>query len=677
MELGSGLQAPAQMIDRPSDKRFGLLRALDSFDESVKISSSERKRSKVVGNDQMRRPHDGTKDLQHPNLDLSVSNLQTVPFWTDTFDYRGLRYTFHMVGTDPKRGSATTVIPTEIIPIRWVFSNGMVIDASTDIVDGQTPVQGIINSPVFQDYDFTSGGTHLGNTQFGDAFQRANFWDSVSTRSPNYHVRLGAPTIMPTQTIVVPDDKVHFPSPTPSGYVIPEIDADFLHNLDLQLHGNLAISPDTLPLIVWGSVGVIGGALGYHGVYPAGNSLQTFISVAYLPNEAYGYIGDVAPVSHEIIEWMDDPFGNNYSAGWNDPFYSVDFPPPARARCQSAPFDYLETADPFERLGAFAYTSVPLDGFTYHFAEGAFIDFFTRSSRSRSVNGQYSFFEIARPYGLDTPPAPDCVGSLHTDNQFFAVPGSVSTSAYGMNNTGEVVGAYFYADGLRHGYKKDRFGYRGLDFPGALHTVLRDINDAGTIVGYYLNDDGFPHGFMFKNGRFTTIDFPGSTDTFPEKINSGGVIVGMYDLTQPITHGFLFDGRRYQAVDSPLGQQTEAASINDGGTIAGNSWSSLTGPQHGFLQTRNVFTQFDFPDQTLTFLTSINSFGDLGGFYLDSGLVTPFVRLLGYPYVVSQLSTEEFIFDINDNRETLGLAYNFATGRRQPYVGHPPFAARN
>jgi hypothetical protein len=90
-----------------------------------------------------------------------------------------------MVGTDPQKSNETTVIPTVIVPLRFIFPDGQVFDAGTENVDGESAIQRIINSPVFQNYDFVSGGTHVGNTQFGDAFQRANFWDSVSTRAKN------------------------------------------------------------------------------------------------------------------------------------------------------------------------------------------------------------------------------------------------------------------------------------------------------------------------------------------------------------------------------------------------------------------------------------------------------------------------------------------------------------
>src|SRR4029079_1243893 len=139
----------------------------------------------------------------------------------------------------------------------------------------------------------------------------------------------------------------------------------------------------------------------------------------------------------------------------------------------------------------------------------------------------------------------------------------------------------------------------------------------------------------------------------------------------------LFDGRRFQTVDAPFGLQSEAAAINDGGTIAGNSWTAVPGPQSGFLKAKNVFTKYDVPDQTLTVLTSINTFGDLGGFYIDSGpFPVGFVRLFGYSYVMPAppVASQEFIFDVNDNREILGRASNFAAGQFQPFIGRPALA---
>src|SRR5262249_19799340 len=95
---------------------------------------------------------DGTRKSAMGDISRAISPYRglTIPYWSDSFSYQGFTYKYSMVGTDPKRGSATTIVPTVVIPMRFVFENGLVFDASADNIDGQTSVQGIINSPVFQ-----------------------------------------------------------------------------------------------------------------------------------------------------------------------------------------------------------------------------------------------------------------------------------------------------------------------------------------------------------------------------------------------------------------------------------------------------------------------------------------------------------------------------------------------
>ena len=290
---------------------------------------------------------DGTRKLQRTLLDFARPSLRTIPFWSDSFDYLGLRYSYKMVGTDPKRGSATTVIPVVLIPIRWVFSSGEVRDSGIDLVDGQTAIQGILRSPIFQDYPFVSGGTAVGTTQFADAFQRANFWNSVSTRAPDYHVRLAAPTVMPTQDVAVPADKVAYRVEPATGVVTPLMDDRFLEDLQVRVIASLGISPATLPIIVWGSVASQDGADAWHGAYQDGDSLHTFIATGYASVAQFdGVFPDVSMLGHEIIEWLDDPFTDSYAAGWMQPFYVGD-PPAPHSRCDSAfARDLLERPTP-------------------------------------------------------------------------------------------------------------------------------------------------------------------------------------------------------------------------------------------------------------------------------------------------------------------------------------------
>jgi hypothetical protein len=279
-----------------------------------------------------------------PIIQASTSQ-DTIPFWSDSFDYHGLTYTYRMVGTDPKIGSKTTTIPTLLIPLRFVFPDGQVFDAGTDIVDGQTPVQGIINSPIFQNHDFVIGGTQVGNTQYADAFQRANFWDSVSGRSRDYHVLLGQPTVLPTQTIVVPDGLGHYETDFFTGLPFPVVDRDFLSNQTDSILIAAGVSPTQLSIMVWGSV-MSDPAVAWHGATSInGGPLQTFIGTSYHTQRFLGGAApDVSALAHEVIEWLDDPFIDNFTPGWNDAFVSDSEQCDSRSRAG----DLLETADPAE-----------------------------------------------------------------------------------------------------------------------------------------------------------------------------------------------------------------------------------------------------------------------------------------------------------------------------------------
>jgi probable HAF family extracellular repeat protein len=91
-------------------------------------------------------------------------------------------------------------------------------------------------------------------------------------------------------------------------------------------------------------------------------------------------------------------------------------------------------------------------------------------------------------------------------------PGAASTQAFGINERGEVVGAYTDTGGNSHGFQLSDGRFRSIDFPGAISTTARGINDDGEVVGAFANitePAGF-HGFVLRNGKFTRVDFPGS-----------------------------------------------------------------------------------------------------------------------------------------------------------------------
>ena len=62
-------------------------------------------------------------------------------------------------------------------------------------------------------------------------------------------------------------------------------------------------------------------------------------------------------------------------------------------------------------------------------------------------------------------------------------PGSVATTAFGVNERGEIVGSYRDSSNQTHGFVKAGDLFRAINYPGAVFTDARGISPAGEIVG--------------------------------------------------------------------------------------------------------------------------------------------------------------------------------------------------
>jgi probable HAF family extracellular repeat protein len=179
-----------------------------------------------------------------------------------------------------------------------------------------------------------------------------------------------------------------------------------------------------------------------------------------------------------------------------------------------------------------------------------------------------------------------------------------NTSANGINNAGEIVGAGFFE------FSVEFSGYAGFLYSSRTITTFQDpvavpgstfangINNEGSIVGYYQNSASVAHGFLYSGGTFTTLDDPLATGgTYLTGINDTGQIVGSY-IGATGQHGFLYDNGTFTTLDNPLGV-TEIAGINDSGQIVGNYLDSA-GYSHGFFGTTDtiIYTPLAFSADT-------------------------------------------------------------------------------
>ncbi|HEY6254084.1 MAG TPA: hypothetical protein VI685_29370 [Candidatus Angelobacter sp.] len=303
---------------------------------------------------------------------IALGQQQNVPMWTS----HTTGYT--MVGTDPSLGAAKTKVPVALIPVKIKFpADGTILNPNATACGGtDTPLNIIINSPLFQQaYDFTADSFDLGTTQYTDAFQRANFWTTLTTVSLDYHVLLKPLTVEPVQTLRMdPPAHIFQTTPCPLGVVLKST-----FDTDVQgLLQTLGIPPTTLAVFLTYdttfSTDSGGSEGGYHGVT---STNQTYVVASFTDlNALPGNGDDVAMMSHELAEWMDDPLANNMVPGWMLPGGS----------CNSL----LEVGD---RQRGVTFT-VPLNGFNYHLQDLAFLSWFTRESPSSAVNQWYSFKNI-------------------------------------------------------------------------------------------------------------------------------------------------------------------------------------------------------------------------------------------------------------------------------------------
>ena len=73
-----------------------------------------------------------------------------------------------------------------------------------------------------------------------------------------------------------------------------------------------------------------------------------------------------------------------------------------------------------------------------------------------------------------------------------------------------------------------------VSFPGSQATFARGINNQGDVVGYYYNADYVQHGFIFSSVKalyYGPIDVPGSTGTALQGITDKNVVTGSTQLT--------------------------------------------------------------------------------------------------------------------------------------------------
>jgi hypothetical protein len=364
------------------------------------------------------------KPAQGIDLDTvkgEIAKSTTLPLWTfDVHSSRdGQSYPGVMVGLDPFNNPGSVSVVTNVIPV-IIKTNTIAVsaDKTTGIITtkpglttfdptaadtacltapNNIPTKLFDESPILNPATFTFGGTVVGRTEYSDAFQRGNFWKALGSSVSKYHVLLN-PKFLDPITINVPT--VYGTTYTPAFVAAifgPPPDCGTLGVVDIGWFDNYVtstlipalaakgVNPTTFPIflvhnVVW-AFPVTNlftcCTLGYHGVTGFPTPTQTYSPLDF---ESSGFFiplafSDTAIASHEVDEWMNDPFGINPTPLWGHTGQV--------AGCQGN----LEVGDPL--TGTEAPPIVMSNGFTYHLQELTFFRWFF-GAPSISVNGWYS-----------------------------------------------------------------------------------------------------------------------------------------------------------------------------------------------------------------------------------------------------------------------------------------------
>jgi uncharacterized membrane protein len=220
------------------------------------------------------------------------------------------------------------------------------------------------------------------------------------------------------------------------------------------------------------------------------------------------------------------------------------------------------------------------------------------------------------------------------------INGSTAAQAFGINNSGTVVGT----DGNGNAFTLSRGKLKTFIPGGGKSAIAFGINDKGTIVGQYAISNTTP-GFIKANGKpFVTINAPSGPNTVnAQGINNKGLVVGFYLGTDGQVHGFMANQGNTKSgtitgtaiadptIPNVAGEPgatfvfSQILGINDKGIAVGYYGDSTTS-QHGFLYNTktNQYTFLDDPSEAfnngveVTQITGITNSGEITGFYSDA-----------------------------------------------------------
>jgi len=227
-------------------------------------------------------------------------------------------------------------------------------------------------------------------------------------------------------------------------------------------------------------------------------------------------------------------------------------------------------------------------------------------------------------------------GYLQAGTSFrkIAYPGSTASCTLAINDLGEIVGDYTLDGGnTYHAFLLVGTVFSAVpDPPSAISAIAEGVDNLGNIVGAYVDSSDAVHGFVYSNGAFTVVDVPGAGYTHVHATSPNGtILVGDYVASDGHDHGFRLKRGVLSTVDYPGATDTQLLGVNDSGDYVGN-WGNGAIIQdyleyNGFLFRSGSYVSLTLPwaGVSVTWPSAVNDKDQIAGSYVDSnGIILGF-----------------------------------------------------
>jgi probable HAF family extracellular repeat protein len=210
------------------------------------------------------------------------------------------------------------------------------------------------------------------------------------------------------------------------------------------------------------------------------------------------------------------------------------------------------------------------------------------------------------------------------------LPGGSYSTAYGINDSGQVVGISSGFTSPYHAFLWEATnGMQDLGtLPGDHFSWALGINDSGQVVGFSYRSLGngiIGHTFLWDatNGMQDLGTLPGGTSSYGKGINHSGQVVGISAIAgNQSSHAFLWDAvNGMQDLGTLPGEsESEASGINDSGQVVGDS-TGLGALGRAFLwdATNGMQDLGTLPGDPFGEARGINNSGQVVGFSFSGG----------------------------------------------------------